>query len=240
MDGTFEVSRPVDDGSCSDNTCGCGFPGATIPVGTGYLFVSPEVVDFRRDARSEADAMRKIEALPGLVPDPKAIATPILMCDQAASARGFDKEHAAGVAREWWRTGRVPLEPTRLTPAEPVDLSSDWLATLPAELDAALDEGGDELVIALIRRHGSRLANLRFAPDFPFESLRGATLLELMVALGRTEVTAALVSLGARADLLNAQGVSAVDLASDEPAVLRRLGVGPSEATPPWWRFWFR
>jgi len=46
---------------CSDDACPCGFPGATIPRGEGYMYISKEVVDFRMDCPMEAEAQRKIQ-----------------------------------------------------------------------------------------------------------------------------------------------------------------------------------
>ena len=111
----FEVSRPTDSGTCSDNDCPCGYPGTTIPRGTGYLYISPEVVEFRRNAKSEAKATKKLMRLPDIMVllDPNAVASPILMCETAADRRGLDKDQAAADAQHWWRTGKVPLRPTR-------------------------------------------------------------------------------------------------------------------------------
>lgn len=112
----FEVSRPADAGTCSDNDCPCGYPGAVIPRGSGYLYISADVVEFRRDAITERAAMEKLMRLPGSVAllDPNAIASPILMCEAAAERRGIDKQQAASDAKHWWNTGEAPLRPTRL------------------------------------------------------------------------------------------------------------------------------
>lgn len=214
------------------------------------MFVSPEVVAFRSDARTEVEAMDKITRERGFVANPNAIASPILMCEMAADRRGIDKEQAASVARHWWQTGTVPLTPTRVagpdptpptlvaaepvesppirsepvTVEEPASTTDNWLARLPDELDRALAEPDDSAsLVALIRQHGAKLATVRFAPDFTFESLRGATLLELMVALGRTPAIEALMAAGAQPGLANAMGVSALDLAADDAELLRML-----------------
>jgi hypothetical protein len=104
----FEV--PVDvppgsDGVCSDNDCPCGFPGARIPRGAGYLYVSQTVVGFRRDART-------------FLVLGQDVATPTLVCEQGARKRGLDLEVAAADARYWWKTGLVPLRATPLATAE--------------------------------------------------------------------------------------------------------------------------
>ena len=114
----FEVERPTGDGFCSDDTCPCPPPGTRIPHGSGYLYVSPEVIDFRRDALTLAAARRKLERVQHEVDafvafGPGTVA-PILMCEQAARRRGLDLEVAAADAKYWWETGLVPLRPTPL------------------------------------------------------------------------------------------------------------------------------
>src|SRR3972149_4931690 len=52
--GFFEVPRPPGDGLCSDDQCPC--PENLIPRGTGYVFISQDVVNNRRNARSVAEA----------------------------------------------------------------------------------------------------------------------------------------------------------------------------------------
>jgi len=112
----FESSRPVGDGICSDNECPCGWPGAKLPHGTGYLYISKEVVDFRKDARTEAEAMDKIASIEKktgvIVANPNALASPLHICHQAALKRGVDLEVASQDAKHWWETGEVPLRPT--------------------------------------------------------------------------------------------------------------------------------
>ncbi len=111
--------NPGQDGLCSDNDCPCGFPGAKIPRGSGHIYVSKEVVDFRRDALSVRAAERKIAALKqnmggGMVMFAPNTFAPILMCEQGARKRGLDLEVAAADARHWWKTGLVPLRATPL------------------------------------------------------------------------------------------------------------------------------
>jgi ankyrin repeat protein len=112
----FECSRPTGDGACSDNGCTCGWPGATLPRGTGYLFISKEVVAFREDARTEAEAKAKIASIQKrsnlVITNPNSIASAILICKQAALKRGINFEIASRDARHWWETGEVPLRPT--------------------------------------------------------------------------------------------------------------------------------
>lgn len=114
----FEVERPYGDAYCSDDGCPCGYPGAVIPRGGGYVYISQDLVDFRRDARSLRDAQRKIERMQQqtgsiLILGP-GVAVPILMCEQGARRRGLNLQTAAADAKHWWKTGLVPLRPTPL------------------------------------------------------------------------------------------------------------------------------
>lgn len=107
---------------CSDDNCPCGFPGAQIPRGTGYLFISQEVVDFRSDCPTEAEAQAKIQRmaaqLGAMIVAGSGVFAPILMCEQGARKRGLDLEVAAADAKPWWNTGQVPLRPTPLAGAK--------------------------------------------------------------------------------------------------------------------------
>ncbi len=103
---------------CSDDSCPCGYPGATIPPGEGYIYVSKEVVDFRKDCLSEAAARQKIERMQNQMGTifiaGSGVFAPILMCEQGAKKRGIDLEVAAADAKHWWKTGKVPLRATPL------------------------------------------------------------------------------------------------------------------------------
>ncbi len=112
-------ANPGQDGICSDNECPCGYPGATIPRGTGYLYISKELVEFRRDARTVEQARKKLDRIrastPGMMVmfDP-SVSMPILMCEQGARKRGLNMEVAAADARYWWEHHKAPLRPTPL------------------------------------------------------------------------------------------------------------------------------
>lgn len=116
----FEVPVPNGDGFCSDRNCPC--PEVRIPRGTGYLYIGQEVVDFRRDARSHEDAVKKMvraeeeleQQTGAIVMSSPRVAVPVLVCEQGAKLRGLDLEVAAADARYWWKTGKVPLRPTPL------------------------------------------------------------------------------------------------------------------------------
>lgn len=115
----FEAGVPSGDAVCSDGNCPC--PETPIPRGMGYIYVSPDVVEFRRDALTSREASEKLqriqeegEARTGgfLIIDPQGWAVPILVCEQGARLRRLDLEVAAADARHWWKTGLVPLRPT--------------------------------------------------------------------------------------------------------------------------------
>ena len=105
-------------GLCSDDACPCGSPGATIPRGEGYIYVSKEVVEFRMDCPTEAEAQMKIRRVSAqmgaMIFAGSGVFAPILMCEQGAKKRGLDLEVAAADAKHWWHTGQVPLRPTPL------------------------------------------------------------------------------------------------------------------------------
>ena len=115
----FEVPTPLGDGFCSDRACPC--PGVKIPRGSGYLYISEQVVDFRRDAltiQEMAEKMARIEreleretGVDMTVLSPRW-ATGILVCEQGAKLRGLDLEVAAADAKHWWETGLMPLRAT--------------------------------------------------------------------------------------------------------------------------------
>lgn len=127
----MEVPRPSGDGMCSDRACPCGFPGEAIPRGTGFMYVSDEVVAFRRDCLSLKDAEAKAEKLLKekqadsvlrnaiIVGTSFKDAEPILVCERGARKRNLDLEVAAVDARHWWETGLVPLRATPRAPRAP-------------------------------------------------------------------------------------------------------------------------
>jgi ribosomal protein L24E len=114
----FQVpeANPGSDGLCSDNSCPCGYPGAKIPRGSGYMYVSDSVVDFRKDARTVSEAEAKIarmrEGTGTFVVFDQDVVTSTLMCEMGAKKRGFDLAVAAADAKYWWETGLVPLRAT--------------------------------------------------------------------------------------------------------------------------------
>ncbi len=120
-----QVCIDQDTALCSDDACPCGFPGATIRRGEGYIFVSKEVAEFRKDALTEAQAEKKIRDIKRELAQDRATIfagsghfAPILMCEVGAKRRGLDLEIAGADARHWWDTGQVPVRPTPLAGAQ--------------------------------------------------------------------------------------------------------------------------
>jgi|GEM_PF-1978543 len=137
----FEVLRPQGDGLCSDKACPC--PETVIPRGSGYLYISQELINFRKDCLTYAqlqkklDAMAKVDSLNDSSPDgfirflPPGTTSPIMMCKQGATLRDLDLGVAASDANYWWKTGLVPL---RVTPKAGISTKSDEpLATKKVE-----------------------------------------------------------------------------------------------------------
>lgn len=105
---------------CSDNECPCPPPGTVIPRGTGYLYITQEVVEFRRDARTEAEAAAKANRMMeaaqrkgAYIVFGQGVVAATLMCEQGARLRNLDLKVAAADARFWWENGLIPL---RVTP----------------------------------------------------------------------------------------------------------------------------
>jgi len=120
----FEVPRPPEVGRCSDKACPC--PEVEIPRGKGYLYISKELVDFRRNCPTYEELQAKLHRMAdsdllgkmgsaGFVRFlPPGTSSPILVCEQGARLRRLDLEVAANDATHWWKTGLVPFRPTPL------------------------------------------------------------------------------------------------------------------------------
>ena len=148
----FEVKRPGDYGLCSDHDCSCDE--TRIPSGSGYLYISQAVVDYRRNCCSVEELERRISnelhldsmlamrtgvvrvraGLPGV---------PILMCEPAARRRELNLRIARLDAEYWWRSGHVPYRPTPKhwhlmpTPIHPIQPEKEVLAILKKLTDEA-------------------------------------------------------------------------------------------------------
>lgn len=111
-------------GYCSDNECSCTL--TQLSFGGGYVYISPEVVDFRKDALTLADVNIKLEqqTQAGEYISVSKYA-PILVCEIAAQKRNLDMAVAKADAQMYWREGRVPLRATPWAKAgDPLSLGS--------------------------------------------------------------------------------------------------------------------
>jgi len=118
------IGHLLERGFCSDQNCPCAE--TVIPSGTGYLYISQEVVDFRRDALSRKAAERKAQKMTKRMRErfgsPIVLiggsSNPVLVCEEGAMLRNLDLEIAAADARTWWETGTAPLRATPLAGSE--------------------------------------------------------------------------------------------------------------------------
>ena len=119
---SFEVPVRHETGHCSEPKCPCG--NAIIPKGTGYLYISPKVVDFRNDCPTPSDLLYKLNKTQAdlgcfetFVPDYDVL-YPRLLCKEAAIRHRLSLDVAAQDAENWWNTGQVPLRPTPASSSE--------------------------------------------------------------------------------------------------------------------------
>jgi formylglycine-generating enzyme required for sulfatase activity len=129
----FECPPPSGDGTCSDDSCPCGYPGANIPQGSGYLYISKELVEMRRDALSLAAIEKKITDMQQqmdftMMSATSGVFVPILMCELGAKKRGLDLMVASADAKHWWKKGMVPLRPTPMIGETSTSTSSQKVA----------------------------------------------------------------------------------------------------------------
>lgn len=113
--GYFEVARPRSTryGVCSDNQCPCDED--VLSPGNGYLYISEDLVQFRKDALTLQETEKKVLTYrrQAILID-KDLYVPILMCKQGAIQREIDMEIGATDIDYFWETGLVPLRPTPL------------------------------------------------------------------------------------------------------------------------------
>jgi hypothetical protein len=138
----FECTRPPGDGTCSDDTCPCGYPGANIPRGSGYFYISKELVEMRCNALTIPEIENKVRGMQqrfgvASLTASQGVFMPILMCEMGAKKRGINLDVAAADARYYWETGLAPLRPTPM-----VGMSS--------KVEAGKDGGGGCFVLALL------------------------------------------------------------------------------------------
>ena len=125
-DGTWRRSG---DGFCSDESCPCSE--VRIPRGEGYIYISKELVEFRRIHRTPENARAEIQRTIERIHVETGMEGfnmlyrigPILMCEHGAILRNLDLTVAAADAKHWWATGEVPL---RATPTIQTKSAADY------------------------------------------------------------------------------------------------------------------
>ncbi len=108
-------------GYCTDNDCPCTL--TEIPQGTGFLFISPEVVTFRKDALSQVDLQAKLKPMIERGEDVSVTRyEPILICEEGAKRRHLDLTIAADDAVLWWKEHKAPLRETPVLSSEAANM----------------------------------------------------------------------------------------------------------------------
>jgi len=113
----FEVPVGAEDlFLCSDNECPCTDRKRLKPGIDGYLYISPELVEMRRDCISwEAAQSKLIKNQTGLMSVSNGVINPIFMCEIGAKKRSIDLEISKSDAKYWADKGMVPLRPTPIS-----------------------------------------------------------------------------------------------------------------------------
>jgi len=114
----IECEKPQGVGYCSDNECTC--TPTPINDGQGYIYISEEVVQFRKDALSLSAVQAKIVKLTSETGKYVSISkyAPLLVCEAAAKKRNLDLTAASEDALLFWGSGIVPLRATPLQKKE--------------------------------------------------------------------------------------------------------------------------
>ena len=119
----FSFASPSGTTACADAECSC--PKEPLAAGSGYLYVSNQVVRQRRQEPAASSAV------------------PILLCREAARRRDLDLQVAAEDAAHWWETGAVAL---RASPRRELKFQ-EFAGTSIEEAERAAREAiGDELL----------------------------------------------------------------------------------------------
>jgi hypothetical protein len=125
--------KPSGDGFCADTECPCR--GSSIPRGQGFLYVNPEVANFRRDFKTQQSAIEEMELRViqkfGRPVSYRFKIGPELLCKQAARKRRLDLDIAVRDARFWWETGKAPARETPLATSRAAeDERRTWQASI--------------------------------------------------------------------------------------------------------------
>lgn len=104
---------------CSWDDCPCSPMGDVIPRGEGYVYITPRVVEFRKDCLSWVEFEAKLaimsdqwKKLYGVDNINFSIYVPTLVCEKGIDLLDIDKAAAREDAIRWWQTGRLPLRPS--------------------------------------------------------------------------------------------------------------------------------
>ncbi len=98
-----------------------------MPGTSGYLFISEDVVEMRKDCITWKECLAKVkrlrEKLNAMVMIDAGVVAPVFMCIEGARLKNLDLQVAASDAANWAKTGLCPLRPTPLagasSPAKP-------------------------------------------------------------------------------------------------------------------------
>ena len=101
---------------CSDDACPCTDRSQLVIGRTAYLYISPEVVQFRKNCRTllERNMMLKemTKTMGAHVFLAGGVANPFYLCETGARRRGLDLAVAMADAKMVAETGFAPLRPT--------------------------------------------------------------------------------------------------------------------------------
>ena len=120
----FEVPVQVTSFRCSDRECLCAGTDELIPGKTGYLLITEEIIQLRKDALTWEELTKKYEKLQ-VTPETRInfFVNPIFMCKEAALNHGIDLEISALDAKKWAEYGLCPL---RATPINTTPQKKKW------------------------------------------------------------------------------------------------------------------
>jgi hypothetical protein len=114
-EGTFETAgKNIQKIICSDDECPCTDQRQLVLGKDAYLFISPEVVSFRRSCVSLLELEMKVSGLSSPMDMLAAVShsMPKYLCETGARRRGLDLAVALADGQEAAKTGFVPLRPT--------------------------------------------------------------------------------------------------------------------------------
>lgn len=142
---SFEVTIH-DPAACSDDSCPCS--DTSILRGHGYIYISKDAAEFRRDARSISAIQKKLNAIESQMGSSVVFMwhpetyNAVICCEQAANLRGLDKDVAAADARLAWNEGRVPCRATPLAD-EATRLARDYELSVARIIDELAAEANN-------------------------------------------------------------------------------------------------